>query len=209
MTTDVLDQLADEHRELDDACAALCQQRVPTPAAFRDVVGRVVKHELAHRFLIHPLLDRDAHGEALRREARGDQRLVAAQLHQWFQSTPDEDEDSGQAMNEVVVVLDRHVAAHIDREEILTSPHARHTTTRTQRRRLAARYEVLRPALDDRLTATDALIWDGLWATAPRSELAALLDIEDDLVVVVPDLAPTRPDPSTWSVADGEETSDG
>lgn len=186
---DLLQQLALEHRELPSRWADLAADA--TAERRRATADRIVEHELAHRLLVHPLLQRDDRGRALLGERREEQLLLADPLGRVLAAAS----SPRQLVDEFT--------AHTDREEILVFPHLRRTATREELRALGA----LRPQLRDAvLAALDRLprfTTHGRWATVPRHELAAELELPGELVEALPS---GRPRERTVDVASLEGT---
>lgn len=78
VTTDVLEQLAGEHRSLTSRSQALCRDEGQDDLT--SLATAIVEHELVHRLLEHPLLRRDVRGGLLFQERREEQLLLAARL---------------------------------------------------------------------------------------------------------------------------------
>lgn len=177
---DVLEQLAVEHRSLTS------RSRELRCATDRDdlitLATAVVEHELVHRLLEHPLLRRDERGRMLFEERREEQLLLADRLVRALEGTQG---------TRTIAAFDDEFAAHTDREEILSLPHARREATTDELARLGELRRRLRPLCLDALEEDPQLITRGQWATAPRHRLPDLLGLPSELVDELP-FADTR-----------------
>jgi hypothetical protein len=196
--TDLLLQLALEHRELTNASRFL-RQRGPdlTRGALRDAAIRIVEHELAHRLLVHPLLRRDHRGRQLFRERREEQLLLADRLRHLLATTPESappnDRRTRRVGTDPVLRLDQQFAAHADREEIVSFPHLRRLVEPDELAELGAQRLRQREHVTARLTAPGSPVDDGSWADAPRRDLPQLLELPEDVIITIPDLEPSGP----------------
>jgi hypothetical protein len=177
---DLLQQLAVEHRELAAGWAAQLsgdgsdEQR-------RAVADRIVEHELAHRLLVHPLLQRDDRGRALLGERREEQLLLADRLGRFL------------AAGAAVRAFEDEFTAHTDREEILSFPHLRRTVGEVELRCLGELRSPLRGAIEAALDRQPRLTTHGRWATLPRHELREALELPDEVLEgLPPSSAPRR-----------------
>jgi hypothetical protein len=208
--TDLLHVLADEHRDLTHATRRLRQGRQSqTEDLVRRTALRIVEHELAHRLLVHPLLRRDRYGRRLFGERREEQLLLADRLR-WLLAHASED---GRVIDltsepprtlrglrarrttpagDPAAGLDLQLVEHSDREEILDFPHVRHLSSRDELVALAPPRRELRDVLTARLDRDPTVLTNGSWASTARRDLPELLALPDDLVAVIPDLAPHR-----------------
>jgi hypothetical protein len=207
---DLLHVLADEHRDLTQATRRLRQGRrnQAEDAVWRTAV-RIAEHELAHRLLVHPLLRRDRYGRRLFGERREEQLLLADRIR-WLLAHASETDEvidlttaqpralrglrSRQATptGDPAAGLDLQFVEHSDREEILDFPHVRHLSSRDELLALVPPRRELREVVTAKLEDAPALLTSGRWATTARRDLPGLLALPDELVAVVPDLAPHR-----------------
>lgn len=189
--TDLLLQLALEHRELAQASRLLRQRgRDLTRTALLEAAIRIVEHELAHRLLVHPLLRRDGRGRELFSERREEQLLLADRLRHLLAAIPGNAQEGTDVLRtDPVVRLDQQLAAHTDREEIVSFPHLRRAVDTDELAELGGLRLRLRDLLLGRLSSSAEAIADGSWADVPRRDLPQLLDLPEDLVIALPDLA--------------------
>jgi hypothetical protein len=211
--TDLLHLLADEHRDLTNATRRLRQgRRNQSEDAVRRTALRIVEHELAHRLLVHPLLRRDRYGRRLFGDRREEQLLLADRLRRLVEqaSGPDAVIDlttepprallglrarQAAPTGDPAAGLDLQFVEHSDREEILDFPHVRHLSSRDELVALAPPRRELHDVLAGRLDRDPAIVASGRWATTARRDLPELLALPDELVAVIPDLAP-HPSPA-------------
>jgi hypothetical protein len=207
---DLLHVLADEHRDLTHATRRLRQgRRNQTEDAVRRTAVRIVEHELAHRLLVHPLLRRDRYGRRLFGERREEQLLLADRLRRLVAHATEPDavidlttdqprallglrSRRGTPAGDPAAGLDLQFVEHSDREEILDFPHVRHLSSRDELIALAPARGELRDVLFARLDRDLTMVTSGGWATTARRDLPELLALPDELVAVIPDLAPHR-----------------
>ncbi|WP_052664939.1 hypothetical protein [Nitriliruptor alkaliphilus] len=185
--TDLLVELSLEHRELTRASADLRRRGDHTADAVRAITIDLVEHELAHRLLVHPLLRRDERGRLLFTERREEQLLLADRLRHALATT--QGDGARHVPEHVVEGLDQQLVAHADREEIVCFPHVRRVVDRDELARLGALRRPLGDAIRRRLDDDDTPVVDGSWATTSRRDLPALLDLDHDLIIELPDLA--------------------
>jgi hypothetical protein len=207
---DLLDVLADEHRDLTQATRRLRQgRRNQAEDAVQRTALRIAEHELAHRLLVHPLLRRDRYGRRLFNERREEQLLLADRIRWLLTHASEADEviDLTTAQpralrglrsrratptGDPAAGLDLQFVEHSDREEILDFPHVRHLSSRDELIALAPPRRELREVLTATLEGDRTLLTSGGWATTARRDLPELLSLPDELVAVIPDLAPHR-----------------
>lgn len=207
---DLLDVLADEHRDLTHTTRRLRQGgRDQAQPGIRRAATRIIEHELAHRLLVHPLLRRDRYGRRLFGERREEQLLLADRLRRALVTTGEDDvlidltsvpprpvlglrARRASPPEDPAAGLDLQLVEHTDREEIVDFPHVRHLTSRDELVALVRPRHDLRAVLIARLERDPSLLADGRWATTARRDLPELLMLPDEIVAVVPDLAPRR-----------------
>lgn len=188
---DLLNHLADEHRDLTTAVRGLRQlAREQRDTALRGTAARIVEHELIHRLLIHPLLRRESWGRRIFTDRREEQLLLGERLRRILTS-PNQPSARwgavGRCEEDDEASLDLQLVEHTDREEILEFPHLRHVSSAEELAELGRVQTRLRSEVRARLNTDPSLIDQALWATTPRRELPELLELPEDLVIVLPE----------------------